>query len=132
MDTLPPPAQRDIPADLPDRLKEMTNLLEMPITQLVQSEDHLCVALDGVAERLPSDLGQVLLRVADLNLYREEVTKASARIAARQNETELRKEITKESLALHQQRSTLADDSAQSALDSELPKPRRTKNRIAE
>ena len=80
----------------------MMDLLEMPITQLVQSEDRLCMALDAVVECLPSNLRQVLHCAADLNFYREEVTTASARIAARQGETTLRKEIAEESSALHQ------------------------------
>jgi len=55
----------------------MVNLLEMPIDQLVQSEDYLRVLLDAIAERLPPDLRQVLHCNADLNFYREEVTAAS-------------------------------------------------------
>ena len=52
-------------------------MLEMPIDQLVQSEDCLRVLLDAIAERLPPDLRQVLHCPADLNFYREEVTAAS-------------------------------------------------------
>ena len=74
---LPSSSQGNAPADLTDRLKEMVNLLEMPIDQLVQSEDCLRVLLDAIAERLPPDLRQVLHCPADLNFYREEVTAAS-------------------------------------------------------
>ena len=77
----------------------MVNLLEMPIDQLVQSEDCLRVLLDAIAERLPPDLRQVLHCAADLNFYREEVTAASGWVAARQSEAALMKEITKESSA---------------------------------
>ena len=55
---VPTPAQRNIPADLIDRLKQMTALLEMPIIQLVQHEESLRAALDTVVEYLPSDLVQ--------------------------------------------------------------------------
>jgi len=107
---LPSSSRRNMPADLTDRLKEVLDLLEKPIDQLVQSVDHLHVILDVVAARLLSDLRQILYRTVDLGFHREEVTAASARIVARQSETTIRKEIAKESSALCQRKITLADD----------------------
>ena len=46
---LPAPSQRNAPANLTNRLKEILNLLEKPIEQLVQSVDHLHGILDAVA-----------------------------------------------------------------------------------
>ena len=129
---LPPSSQRNVPADLADRLKEMMDLLEKPIDQLVQSVDRLHVVLDAIAARLPSDLRQILFRTADLGFHREEITAASARIIARQRETAIRKEIAEESSALCQQKIALADDNGQSALSSELQELMRELSEIAE
>ena len=106
-----PSTEKDIPADLADWLKEIKGLLEMPMLQLFQHEESLRVDLDAVAEYLPSDLLQALHYAADLGYHREEVTTASARIAARQKEGVLKEEIAKESSILHQKKNTLADDS---------------------
>ena len=108
------------------------DLLEMPITQLVQSDDRLCMALDAIVERLPSNLRQVLHCAADLSFYRKEVIAASARIAARQAEVGLSKEIAAESTALDQQKVALANDSARSALSSELQGMRNKRQRVAD
>ncbi|KAG2629505.1 hypothetical protein PVAP13_3KG456901 [Panicum virgatum] len=129
---LPPSSQRNVPAYLADRLKEMMDLLEKPIYQLVQSVDRLHVVLDAIAARLPSDLRQILFRTADLGFHREEITAASARIIARQRETAIRKEIAEESSALCQQKIALADDNGQSALSLELQELMRERSEIAE
>ena len=68
---------------------------ETPIDQLVQGEDCLHVMLDPTAERLPSELREMLYSAVDLHLYWGEVVAASARIAARESEAALRKELTK-------------------------------------
>ena len=113
-----PSAQEDIPADLTDRLKEIAALLGMLILQLFQHEERFRAALDAMTEHLPSDLLQVLH--CDLSYHKEEVTKASARIAARQKEGALKEEIAKESLILRRKKNTLADDSTRSALSLDL------------
>ena len=74
----PPSPQRSIPTDLTDRLREMVALLETPIDQLVQGEDHLLAMPDSTAEHLPADLREVLYGAVDLHLYRAEVIAAPA------------------------------------------------------
>jgi hypothetical protein len=88
--------------------------------------------LDPTAERLPSELREMLYSAVNLHLYRGEVVAASARIAARESEAALREEITEESSALQQQKITLADDSTRSTLSLELQELKRTRNEIAE
>lgn len=83
---LPPPSQRSVPADLTDRLKEAVDLLEKPINVMVQSVDRLHAVLNTMAVRLPFDVMQALLCAADISFHREEVTAASAQIAAGQKE----------------------------------------------
>ena len=56
----------------------MVALLEMPIDQLVQGEDHLLAMPDSTAEHLPADLQEVLYGAVDLHLYRAEVIAAPA------------------------------------------------------
>ena len=67
----------------------------------------------------------------DLGFHREEVTAASARIAARQNEAATRQELAKEDSVLLQHRITLADDEGRSALCSELQGLTKERNNIA-
>jgi len=110
----------------------MVALLETPIDQLVQGKDHLRAMPDSTAECLPADLREVLYGAVDLHLYRAEVIAAPARIAGQESEAVLRKEIAEESSALQQRKITLVDDSARSALSSELQELKRTRNEIAE
>ena len=56
----------------------MVALLETPIDQLVQGEDHLRAMPDSTAECLPADLREVLYGAVDLHLYRAEVIAAPA------------------------------------------------------
>ena len=67
----------------------------------------------------------------DLGFHREEVTAASARIAARQNEAATRQELAKEDSVLLQHRIALADDEGRSALCSELQGLTKERNNIA-
>jgi chromosome segregation ATPase len=126
-----PSTEKDTPADLADRLKEIKGFLEMPMLQLLQHEESLRAALDAVAEHLPSDLLQALHCAADLGYHREEVTTASARIAARQKEGALKEEIAKESLILRQEKSALADEGVRSALSLELQELTKEHSEIA-